>query len=54
MTSLEILLKEFNLRVSNKQDSIATIIEILSIANGVLDKTQVVHKSRNQRNSDLH
>ena len=45
MTSLEILLKEFNLRVSNKQDSIATIIEIWSIANGVLDKTQVVYKS---------
>jgi len=45
MTSLEIMLKEGNLKGSNKKDSIATIIEILSIVNVVLNKTQVVYKS---------
>lgn len=39
------MLKEGNLKKSNKQDSIATIIEILSIANAGLNKKQVEYKS---------
>ena len=45
MTSLEIMLKEGNLKGGNKQNSIATIIEILSTADVVSNKTQVAYKS---------
>ena len=45
MPSLKILLTECNLKGSNKREGLATIIEILSIANVGLNKKQVVYKS---------
>ena len=45
MASSEIRLRECNLKGNNKQDSIARIIEILSIANVGLNKKQVAYKS---------
>jgi len=39
------MLEECNLKGSNKREGLATIIEILSIANVVLEKTQVVYEN---------
>ena len=55
MASLEILLKSGNLKGYNRQDSIATIIEILSIANVASNEIEVTYKNNsNQKKIEIY